>query len=148
MLEVNRPEEDTNWKNLGSARKIGWKTGTSYGFRDAWAVGTTPEYVVGVWVGNAGGEGRPGLTGINAAAPLMFNLFSSLPKTSWFNVPYDALIKVEVCKHSGFKAGRFCPETDTIFSSENSTRTSVCPYHQLIHVTSDKNSELQTPVKM
>ncbi len=138
LMEVNRPDEDSNWKNLSSSRKIAWKTGTSYGFRDAWAIGTTPEYVVGVWVGNASGEGRPGLTGITAAAPLMFNIFSSLPPTSWFKVPYDELTQVAVCRESGFKAGRFCPVTDTIFSSRNAARTAVCPYHQLVHLTADK----------
>lgn len=142
LLEVNRPEEDANWKNLSSSRKIAWKTGTSYGFRDAWAIGTTPEYVVGVWVGNANGEGRPGLTGINAAAPLMFNIFSSLPKTTWFKIPYDELTKVIVCKESGFKAGRFCQNTDTIYAAVTGTRTTVCPYHKLVHLTKDKKFRL------
>jgi penicillin-binding protein 1C len=138
LIEVNRPEEDSNWKNLASSRKIAWKTGTSYGFRDAWAVGTTPEYVVGVWVGNAGGEGRPGLTGISAAAPLMFHIFSSLPKTSWFKIPYDELAEVIVCKSSGFLAGRFCEDTDTMFTSRNGTRSAVCPYHRIIQVSKDQ----------
>jgi penicillin-binding protein 1C len=142
LLEVNRPEEDANWKNLSSSRKIAWKTGTSYGFRDAWAIGTTPEYVVGVWVGNANGEGRPGLTGINAAAPLMFNIFSSLPKTSWYKIPYDELTKVVICKESGFKAGRFCQNTDTIYTTVNGSRTGVCPYHKLVHLTKDKRFRL------
>jgi len=142
LLEVNRPEEDTYWKNLSSSRKIAWKTGTSYGFRDAWAIGTTPEYVVGVWVGNASGEGRPGLTGIASAAPLMFNIFSSLPKTSWFATPYDELIKVPVCIESGFKAGRFCEDIDTVYSSINGSRTGICPYHKLVHLSPDKKQRL------
>ncbi|HEX3009481.1 MAG TPA: penicillin-binding protein 1C [Bacteroidales bacterium] len=142
LLEVNRPEEDFNWRNLSSSRKIAWKTGTSYGFRDAWAVGTTPEYVVGVWVGNAGGEGRPGLTGINAAAPLMFNIFNALPSTSWFKIPFDELSKVAVCKESGFKAGRFCNSTDTIFASRNGVRTGICPYHKLVHLSVDQKVRL------
>ena len=61
-------------KNYESRRRIAWKTGTSFGYRDGWAIGTTPEYAVGVWVGNADGEGRPGLTGIATAAPVMFEL--------------------------------------------------------------------------
>lgn len=142
LLEVNRPDEDSNWKNLSSSRKIAWKTGTSYGFRDAWAVGTTPEHVVGVWVGNASGEGRPGLTGITAAAPLMFNIFSSLPSTSWFKVPYDELTQVVVCKESGFKAGRFCSSVDTIFTSRAGDRTAVCPYHKIVHLSADRKYRL------
>jgi penicillin-binding protein 1C len=138
LLEVNRPEEDTNWKNLASSRRIGWKTGTSYGFRDAWAIGTTPEYVVGVWVGNANGEGRPGLTGITAAAPLMFNIFSSLPKTTWFDIPYDEMKRMVICRQSGFKAGRFCSEIDTILAPAAGERTVVCPYHKMVLVSKDE----------
>ena len=59
LKEVNRPEE-IDWKSIPSMQTIAWKTGTSYGFRDAWAVGVTPRYAVGVWVGNATGEGKPG----------------------------------------------------------------------------------------
>lgn len=138
LLEVNRPDEDSNWKNLFSSRRVAWKTGTSYGFRDAWAIGTTPEFVVGIWVGNASGEGRPGLTGIATAAPLMFNVFSSLPKTSWFKKPYDELSEVVVCRESGFKAGRFCSMTDTVLCSVNGIRTGICPYHKLVHLTNDR----------
>ena len=58
LTEVNRPEE-IDWKSIPSMQTIAWKTGTSYGFRDAWAVGVTPRYTVGVWVGNATGEGKP-----------------------------------------------------------------------------------------
>ena len=53
MLEVIRPGNESNWKVFNSSRKVAWKTGTSFGFRDAWAIGITPEYVVSVWVGNA-----------------------------------------------------------------------------------------------
>ena len=58
MKEVNRPTDDVAWRYYESARKIAWKTGTSFGNKDAWAIGATPEYVVAVWVGNATGEGR------------------------------------------------------------------------------------------
>jgi penicillin-binding protein 1C len=53
MEEVNRPEGDEAWKFYDSSLKIAWKTGTSFGNRDAWAIGTSSRYVVGVWVGNA-----------------------------------------------------------------------------------------------
>ena len=62
LTEVNRPEE-IDWKSIPSMHPIAWKTGTSHGFRDARAVGVTPHYAVGVWVGNATGEGKPGLVG-------------------------------------------------------------------------------------
>ena len=68
LSQVNRPVEQGAWKIFDSSREIAWKTGTSFGQRDAWSIGITPEYVVGVWVGNADGEGRPGLTGVQMAA--------------------------------------------------------------------------------
>jgi penicillin-binding protein 1C len=80
LTEVNRPDEEVGWKNFAGSRKIAWKTGTSFGFRDGWAVGVTPEYVVGVWAGNADGEGRPGLTGSEAAAPILFDVFLHSPQ--------------------------------------------------------------------
>lgn len=152
LLEVNRPDEESGWTNLSSARKIAWKTGTSFGFRDAWAIGTTPEYVVGVWVGNADGEGRPGLTGVGAAAPLLFRIFNSLPPTTWFTKPYDDLDKMAVCRLSGYKAGPYCDEIDTIYAARAGVKTQICPYHILVHVSPDKkylvNSKCMTVDKM
>ncbi|MBR1538791.1 MAG: penicillin-binding protein 1C, partial [Bacteroidales bacterium] len=87
LTEVNRPEEEGDWHSFNSTRKVAWKTGTSYGNRDAWSVGVTPDYVVAVWVGNCNGEGRPLLTGVGYAAPVMFDLFSLLPSTGWFEMP-------------------------------------------------------------
>ena len=137
LVEVNRPDEEAGWINLSSSRKIAWKTGTSYGFRDAWAIGTTPEYVVGVWVGNADGEGRPGLTGVGAAAPLLFRVFNSLPQTSWFQKPFDELVKVTVCHQSGFKAGPYCDEIDSTYILRAGLKSDICPYHILIHLSPD-----------
>ena len=84
MEEVNRPEGDEAWKFYDSSLKIAWKTGTSFGNRDAWAIGTNSRYVVGVWVGNAKGEGRPTLTGVTSAAPILFDVFNLLPRQRWF----------------------------------------------------------------
>jgi penicillin-binding protein 1C len=152
LLEVNRPDEESGWKNLSSSRKIAWKTGTSYGFRDAWSIGTTPEYVVGVWVGNADGEGRPGLTGVGAAAPLMFRIFNSLPSTTWFQPPYDDMEKIGVCRLSGYKAGPYCDDVDSIYVSRAGVKTSLCPYHILVHLSPDKkyrvNSKCESVDKM
>ena len=73
-----RPEDEAAWEGYASARRIAWKTGTSFGYRDAWAVGVDGVYVAGVWVGNASGEGRPSLKGSAAAAPILFELFGLL----------------------------------------------------------------------
>lgn len=134
LTQMDRPIEGNRWKQFSSARKVAWKTGTSFGFRDAWAVGVTPNYVVGVWVGNADGEGRPKLTGTRVAAPLMFDVFKQLPTTSWFQAPYDDLMPVVVCAKSGYKATNICEEIDTVFCTKNAERTEQCPYHKLVHL--------------
>lgn len=133
---ANRPEQ-IDWKTLPSMQKIAWKTGTSYGFRDAWAVGVTPQYVVGVWVGNASGEGRPELTGARTAGPVMFDIFELLPSSAWFERP-DEFTEAEVCRQSGYLKGRFCEDTDTALILPNGLRTASCPFHIRINLTADE----------
>lgn len=108
LLDVNRPGDEHYWKNFSSTRKVAWKTGTSFGERDAWSIGSTSHYTVGVWVGNASGEGRPGLTGASAAAPIMFDLFNRLPRSPWFKPPLADLKEVTVCKRDGFLSNGLC----------------------------------------
>lgn len=134
LIEVNRPESDANWKYFSDHQKIAWKTGTSFGFRDAWAVGTTTEYVVGIWVGNADGEGRPGLTGIGAAAPILFDIFDLLPANKWFEQPYDEMSRVSICRKSGMRATEICTPVDSVFVPNSGLKTPPCYYHELIHL--------------
>ncbi len=133
MREVERPTVSGEWEAFSSGRKIAWKTGTSFGFRDAWAVGITPEYVVGVWVGNADGEGRPGLIGVHAAGPILFELFKLLPPSSWFEPPYNDLVQLLLCRQSGFRAGQYC-NADTVWVPTAGEYGEMCPYHQRIHL--------------
>ncbi|MEH6305356.1 penicillin-binding protein 1C [Olivibacter sp. CPCC 100613] len=133
MKEVNRPSGDEAWKFYDSALEIAWKTGTSFGNRDAWAIGTTKDYVVGVWVGNATGEGRPLLTGVGSAAPLLFDVFRLLPRTAWFSSPINNLIEEDICAVSGYLASDYCPRKKA-YIPINGIRTKTCPYHQLIHL--------------
>lgn len=137
LKEVNRPEE-IDWKSIPSMQTIAWKTGTSYGFRDAWAVGVTPRYAVGVWVGNATGEGKPGLVGAQTAGPVLFDIFNYLPASSWFKRPTGVFVDAEVCRQSGHLKGRFCEETDTILILSAGLRTDACPYHHLITLSADE----------
>jgi penicillin-binding protein 1C len=133
MLEVNKPANESGWENYLSTWKVAWKTGTSFGFRDAWAVGLNSHYVVGVWVGNADGTGRPGLTGVDCAAPVMFEIFRSLDKYGWFSVPADDLVKMSVCAMSGHLASDICPVVDSVLIPAKGVNSSVCPYHKLIY---------------
>ncbi|NPA45297.1 MAG: penicillin-binding protein 1C [Chlorobi bacterium] len=135
MLDVERPDEENNWEMFRSSERIAWKTGTSFGFRDAWAIGVTPKYVVGVWAGNADGEGRPGIVGVKAAAPVLFDVFNILPDAqNWFAMPKTDMIKAEVCKKSGHLASVVCDDVEEIYIPATGNRTDVCPYHKLIHL--------------
>ena len=133
MNEVMRPGEEALWEQFSSSKKVAWKTGTSFGFRDGWAVGLTPTHVVCVWVGNADGEGRPGLTGIQTAAPILFDLFDLLPSSGWFEPPLDRMVQTAVCHESGYLAGADCPHPDTVYIPVPGHRSAVCPYHRTIH---------------
>ena len=134
IKEVNRPEE-IDWRTIPSMQRIAWKTGTSYGFRDAWAVGVTPKYVVGVWVGNANGEGKPGLVGAKTAGPILFDIFNLLPSSPWFAHP--DLIEAEVCRQSGHLKGRYCTDIDTLLIAPQGLASDPCPYHRLATLTPD-----------
>lgn len=141
LKEVNRPDE-IDWRLIASVKKVAWKTGTSYGFRDAWAVGLTPDYAVGVWAGNAQGQGVPGLTGARTAGPVMFDLFNLLPSPSgataysrngWFLPPvYGDCITAEVCARSGHLAGPGCDAVDTLMLPRKAIGSEPCPYHKIV----------------
>lgn len=132
LYKVQRPQTEEGWNFFSSSKKVAWKTGTSYGFKDAWAVGTTADYVVGIWVGNADGTGRAGLVGSKAAAPLLFDIINMLPETKRFYPPYDELVSVEVCHKSGYLASRHCVERDTIMTYEKGRSSTQCPFHKPI----------------
>lgn len=135
MEEVMRPGEEMVWRQFSSSQRVAWKTGTSFGFRDGWAIGITPQYVVGVWVGNTDGEGRPNLTGINTAAPILFDIFRLLPVArDWFDMPIGEMVKIKVCHQSGYRAGEYCEDTDEIWVPKSGLKAPVCPWHQLVHL--------------
>lgn len=129
MQEVKRPSTEGDWQVFKSSQAIAWKTGTSFGFRDAWAVGLNAEYAIGVWVGNADGEGRPGLVGVQAAAPLLFDLFRLLPTHAPFATPYDDFQPMQTCQESGNLAGIHCP-VDTIDAPAGINSQTSCTYHR------------------
>lgn len=137
LKEVYRPGEETGWRNFYSAKKIAWKTGTSHGLRDAWAVGVNGEYAVGVWAGNADGEGRPGLTGTESASPILFDIFSQLPGNSWFRQPLSELQRIAVCTHSGARATEFCEEKKEILVTQAGLLAVSCRYHRKVHLSED-----------
>lgn len=134
LENVERPEMESGWKNFVSAMNLSWKTGTSFGFRDAWAVGVNPDYVIGVWVGNADGEGRPGLVGVRCAAPVLFEVAGLLNARARFYEPVEEMQQTVVCHRSGFRASALCEETDTVLICSAGMKTGTCPYHKLIYL--------------
>lgn len=133
LTQLSRPNAESGWKYFSSSKKIAWKTGTSFGNRDAWSIGVTPDYAVGVWVGNASGEGRPSLVGVESAAPLMFDVFSKLKDSqAWFEYPESEMREVSICTHSGYRSTPQCTETETVISHYRAERCSPCDFHKTI----------------
>ena len=111
MLAAN-PRPDTG---APAARAVAWKTGTSWGFRDAWSAGVFGRYVLVVWVGNFDGSGNPAFIGVKAAAPLFFQIVDSLRSQQLDppeppRVPPHNLSRIEVCAASGDLPNEYCPE--------------------------------------
>lgn len=153
MRQLERPDNEGGWQHFSSAQPIAWKTGTSFGFRDAWAVGVTTKYAIGVWVGNADGAGRPDLIGAQAAAPLLFQLFELLPKArQWFEEPKEAMAFRLLCQQSGYQAGPHCVHSDTLPIGKQAKSLKVCPFHRPILLDSSGQFRVQaeclTPSQM
>jgi penicillin-binding protein 1C len=142
LLRVQRPGAAEAWEEFGSSRKIAWKTGTSQGFRDAWAIGFTRSFTVAVWVGNADGEARPELGGTAAAAPILFAAFDMLPDSAWFDKPMHELKKVEVCVKSGLPPGPHCGARKLVEIPVSAHLPEPCPYCVTVHL--DPKSGLRT----
>lgn len=137
LQKAERPLAEAGWKHFANARQVAWKTGTSFGHRDAWAIGVTSAHTVGVWTGNASGEGRPGLTGTLAAAPLLFELFTTLPPGEQWDRPYDDMDRMAVCRSSGFRASPTCEPVDSLWILRAAGRSPLCTYHCTIRVNAD-----------
>ncbi len=152
MAAVNRPAIEMYWNRFDNKQKVAWKTGTSYGARDAWAIGVTKRHVVAVWAGNATGEGVPGMTGSNTAAPVLFEVFQLLPRASWFTRPNRDMKYVKLCKHSGQRKGIFCPEYQESWLPNACLPSPACGYHQMINISKSEGlrvfASCETPSNM
>jgi penicillin-binding protein 1C len=133
LVEVARPEEEAVWKRFTSSARVAWKTGTSIGYRDGWAIGVNAAHTVGVWTGNASGEGRPDLTGTAAAAPILFDLFRHLGPGGWFARPEADLTRLEVCRDDGRLPAQGCP-TETVWAPAGARFESVSRAHRVVHL--------------
>jgi len=144
LLDVERPDEESYWEKFKSSEKIAWKTGTSFGFKDAWAIGLTPRYTVGVWTGNADGEGNPSIIGVKSSAPILFDIFNFLPRSErWFDMPYDDMVEVKVCPQSGMLASQYCPISKKMNMPALAENSKACPFHQKIFLNKDKTFRIK-----
>lgn len=143
MKEVVRPLEEQSWQKYTSARPIAWKSGTSFGNRDAWALGLNKDHLVCVWVGNADGEGRPEITGVNLAAPILFDVFPLLSmrknqtdggSNGWFEVPKAEMETVTICKKSGMLSGENCERVEERVLPKTLALRGGCRYCHLVHL--------------
>lgn len=141
LSKVNRPDFPINWTATEHMPKIAWKTGTSYGRRDAWSIGYNKNYTVGVWVGNFSGLGIAELSGANTATPLLFKIFNTIDYDSnsdWYAPPTDCELR-QVCNETGMTPGPNC----TNFISDHfiplTSSTTNCTHIQEIKVSADSS---------
>ncbi|MCK4856438.1 MAG: penicillin-binding protein 1C, partial [candidate division Zixibacteria bacterium] len=114
LCQLRRPELPAVWEWSINTPKVAWKTGTSYGHRDAWSIGYTPSYSIGVWAGNFNGKGAPALVGAEIAAPVLFDIFSALDipgEERWFVQPAGVATR-QVCAVSGMFPTEHCPNRE------------------------------------
>ncbi len=141
LKELIRPGLEFYWKKYSSQRPIAWKTGTSYGHKDAWAAGSTPSWTIVVWVGNFDGESNKNLAGMTSAGPLLFNIAKVLPEKSkkWFVENEMDFVSVRQCKETGFYASTDCSEVELVNAPIGMKPMRVCPYHKKVFL--DKSGE-------
>ncbi|MDR3343710.1 MAG: penicillin-binding protein 1C [Treponema sp.] len=137
-----RPDEEASWQNFADSYHIAWKTGTSFGFRDGWAIGVTPRWTVAVWIGNASGEGRAELRAATTAAPVLFEVFSFLEPSAWIPKPTLDLTSVEVCALSGFPAGPHCEQLILAEIPNHAPPRIPCPFCKTIVLNAAQNRQI------
>jgi penicillin-binding protein 1C len=133
LSELQRPGAEYYWHRFSNQIPVAWKTGTSYGQKDGWAIGTNKQWTIGVWVGNFNGEGNPELGGAKTAGPVLFELFNELcdrSKSLWFTKPEYDLRPVTLCKESGYLPNAYCPDTIRTVRPSKAYRNRLCPYHK------------------
>jgi penicillin-binding protein 1C len=146
ILSGSNRSDIVDLSNYSKLPKFAWKTGTSYGKRDAWAIGFNPNYTIGVWMGNFDGKGSPNLSGTEAAVPLLFDLFNAVDYGSegeWFKKPREVFDR-EVCAESGLLPTQYCDRTITDKAIKNSSHNRICNIHQPVYVNHEETIQYCT----
>lgn len=136
LSKVSRPEMNDTWMLTSDMPETAWKTGTSFGHRDAWAIGISGDYAVGVWVGNPDGRPRKGISGASHAGPLLFDLLRITSPGGKLPQKPDGpgITEIEVCAHSHQLPGPFCTERITIQTLSGKTQLKPCEYCKQIFI--------------
>ncbi len=140
LSKVNRPDFPLNWTATERMPKIAWKTGTSYGRKDAWSIGYNKNYTVGIWTGNFSGVGVADLSGANIATPLLFKIFNTIDYDSdeeWFAQPKDCDIR-QVCSETGLVPSDHCTSLVTDYFIPLISSTKVCSNWQETMISPDE----------
>ncbi|MBV8761364.1 MAG: penicillin-binding protein 1C [Deltaproteobacteria bacterium] len=128
LSQRDRPDFP-NRRDVAVPPDIHWKTGTSFGFRDAWAVGSGPTYTAVVWTGNVDNRPSTDLVGSEAAGPLLFDVLESVDHTQLAEARPDDLVEVEVCAYSGHIPSAACTDRVKVLAPVHAVPTAPCPYH-------------------
>jgi len=139
LSKVNRPDFPLNWQSTARMPQIAWKTGTSYGRKDAWSIGYNKRFTVGVWVGNFSGAGKPGIVGALLATPLLFRIFNAIdynPNESWYAKPADCEERL-VCPESGLVPSEHCSRVVADYCIPNVSDMQTCDHEQQLAVSVD-----------
>ncbi|MDZ4796508.1 MAG: penicillin-binding protein 1C [Bacteroidota bacterium] len=140
LSKVNRPDFPLNWTATERMPKIAWKTGTSYGKKDAWSIGYNKNYTIGIWVGNFSGVGAADLSGANIATPLLFKIFNTIDYDTdeeWFTQPADCDIR-QVCSETGLVPSDHCTSLVTDYFIPLLSSTKICNNWQEIMISPDE----------
>lgn len=138
LSDIERPDLPQAYIEASNLPKVAWKTGTSYGHRDAWSIGFNPIYTVGVWMGNFDGSGVPELSGAGMAVPLMFDIFNAMdyPAKVWFEQP-DGLGMREVCAETGLPSKHICERREQDLFIADKSPLQACSLYQNLFVNED-----------
>jgi penicillin-binding protein 1C len=141
LQDVERPEQEGFWREFVAQQPIAWKTGTSFGLRDGWAIGSNARFTVGVWTGNANGRPAAVLTGAGTAGPLLFDAFALLPALAWPDTPWSALKDVNVCQTDGWPQRHQCTIAQTWLPRDSQVPVSMS-YQAPLYLTLDGRYQL------
>lgn len=140
----DRPDFPSRRTFSGTPSQIAWKTGTSFGHRDAWAAGFGTEYTAVVWLGNLDYSPARALLGSESAGPLLFDVLEGLEGRRRLPEVEDDRVEVEVCAYSGRLPSDACPHRTTAHAPRTSVPTETCAFHQILAV-DDQTGEALAP---